>query len=139
MYINNITITKEFTFAAAHKLENYVGKCANLHGHEFKLLVTVSGEPDESGMILDFKNLKKIVEKNVIEKLDHTYINDMLFLAEGDEIFNPTAELLGNWIFNHLVKYLPRFLKLEEIKLYETPTSYVTITRTVPKKEYLLG
>ncbi len=107
-------ITKEFTFDSAHKLLNYNGLCANLHGHTYRLQVTLSGPVLKNGMVYDFVDLKRIVTEKAISKLDHKFINKT--------IKQSTAENIVIWIWKHLEKDLP----LYEIKLWETPTSYVT-------------
>ena len=104
-------ITKIFTFDAAHKLINYDGPCANLHGHTYKLYVSVKG-PVKDGFVIDFVDLKKIVKDKVISKLDHITLNDV--------IKQPTAENIIIWIW----KQLEKELNLTELKLYETPDSY---------------
>lgn len=109
-------IAKEFTFDAAHKLNDYDGLCANLHGHTYRLQVVVKGRVKKSGMVIDFGDLKKIVSKNVLLKLDHKYLNET--------IKQPTAENISIWIWNQLKKEIP----LCEVKLWETPTSYVSYT-----------
>lgn len=109
-------VTKEFLFDAAHYLTKYHGKCEKLHGHTYKLHVTVKGEVGDDGMVIDFVELKKIVKERVISKLDHTLINDLLD--------NPSAELMAKWIWDQL-KDLPQ-AELHEIKLWETSTSFVT-------------
>lgn len=106
-------ITKIFTFDSAHYLENYKGKCKDMHGHTYTLHVSVKGEIN-NGMVIDFKDLKKIVKENVIEILDHKLLNDL--------IKQLTAENITIWIWNQLKDKL----NLEEIKLYETNDSYVT-------------
>ncbi len=108
-------LTKRFSFEAAHNLMNYKGKCANLHGHSYVLEVTVLGEPTQNGMIIDFYDVKKIVEENVILKLDHKYLNDI--------IEQSSAERISLWIWNALHNELPA---LYEIKLFETEDSWVT-------------
>lgn len=115
-----IFVTKEFTFDAAHNLIKYHGKCEKLHGHTYKLLVTVAGKKDEEGMVIDFLELKKIVKENVLNILDHSYINEI--------IEQPSAENIAEWIWERLKEKLntERYF-LYEIKLYETPTSYVTL------------
>ncbi|SHH58566.1 6-carboxytetrahydropterin synthase QueD [Thermosipho atlanticus] len=115
-------VSKEFTFDAAHNLVKYHGKCENLHGHTYKLVVTVAGEKNEEGMVIDFLELKKIVQENVLNILDHAYINKI--------IKQPSAENIAEWIWEKLSKKLSsdRFF-LYEIKLYETPTSYVTLRK----------
>lgn len=115
-------VSKEFSFDAAHNLVKYHGKCENLHGHTYKLVVTVAGEKDDEGMVIDFSELKKIVKDNVLNILDHSYINDI--------IEQPSAENIAEWIWNKISSKLnsDRYF-LYEIKLYETPTSYVTLRR----------
>jgi 6-pyruvoyltetrahydropterin/6-carboxytetrahydropterin synthase len=106
-------ICKEFTFDAAHKLENYEGKCANLHGHTYRLQVFVKGPVQENGLVLDFVDLKRIVKENVLDKLDHKFINDVLKKQSS-------AENISIWIWDQLKDSLP----LHEIRLWETPTSF---------------
>ncbi|MBT1247583.1 MULTISPECIES: 6-carboxytetrahydropterin synthase QueD [unclassified Thermosipho (in: thermotogales)] len=119
-----LLITKEFTFDAAHNLVKYHGKCERLHGHTYKLIVTVAGEKDEEGMVIDFIELKNIVKENVLNILDHSYINDI--------IEQPSAENIAEWIWERLTEKLKtdRYF-LYEVKLYETPTSYVTLRRNL--------
>jgi 6-pyruvoyltetrahydropterin/6-carboxytetrahydropterin synthase len=110
--MKKIYLTKEFIFDAAHHLVGYNGPCKRLHGHTYKLQVTLSGVIGEDGMVSDFEEIKKIVEKRVITKLDHYLINEI--------ISQPTAENILIWIWNKLKKELP----LYELKLWETPTSF---------------
>ncbi len=108
-------LTKIFTFDSAHFLPNYHGKCEDMHGHTYKMEVTIEGEPNaEDGMILDFKKLKEIVNKKVVDKLDHKLINDV--------IKNPSAEFIAMWAWDQLKDEVA----LKQIKIYETPNSYVT-------------
>ncbi|MFC1753896.1 6-carboxytetrahydropterin synthase QueD [Thermoproteota archaeon] len=107
-------LTKEFTFDSAHKLSWHTGKCKDMHGHSYKLQVTVSGELDENGIVIDFGDMKKIVSEKVLVFLDHKNLNDVLD--------NPTAENIAVWIWNKLKSELD----LHEIKLWETATSFVT-------------
>lgn len=111
-------ITKEFVFACAHKLDNYEGPCKMLHGHTYKLQVTLQGEPKNNGMLMDFVELKNIVTVHVISKLDHRYLNEIAGLAQ------PTAENLVIWIWNILRPVFGNMLY--KLKLWETPTSFVT-------------
>jgi 6-pyruvoyltetrahydropterin/6-carboxytetrahydropterin synthase len=112
-------ISKEFTFDAAHQLVNYNGKCENLHGHTYKLRITLTGDIDKSGMIIDFNLIKKIVEEKIIEKLDHNFLNNI--------VAQPTAENILLWIWQELypVFNFPS-CKLYEITLWETENSFVT-------------
>lgn len=109
-----IEIFKEFTFDAAHRLPGVPSghKCSRLHGHTYRLIVTLEGPVDpKTGMVTDFKNINVVVKENVIDKLDHFYLNEVSGLE------NPTCEVLAMWIW-HRIKSLP----LKEIKVYETPT-----------------
>lgn len=122
--MRRVHVTKEFKFESAHKLDNYEGDCSRLHGHSYKLQVTVSGliDPDFAStqavdyMVIDFKELNKIVNKNIIESHDHEYLNNLYT--------NPTAEIMVLGIFDTLKEVLPKDLKLESVKLWETETSF---------------
>lgn len=109
-------ITKEFTFAAAHRLTEYRGKCENMHGHTYKLHVSVEGEIRKDGLVIDFVDLKNFVKERVINKLDHSNLNDLFE--------NPTTELIAKWIWTRLNDI--ENVKLKEIKLWESPVSFVT-------------
>lgn len=110
----HLLVSKDFTFDSAHNLPRYHGKCEHLHGHTFKLRVTVKAPLDTwSGMAFDFMSLKKVVAERVVNVLDHTYLNEI--------IPNPSAEFISIWIWRHLSD-----LPLHEITVWETPTSFVT-------------
>jgi 6-pyruvoyltetrahydropterin/6-carboxytetrahydropterin synthase len=106
-------VTKEFTFDSAHKLDWEDGKCKHLHGHTYRLQVTVKGELDSNGVVINFTDLKSIVKNEIINQLDHTDLNKV--------IENPTAENIVVWVWEKLENKLSLF----EIKLWETPTSFV--------------
>ena len=76
-------IIKEFDFDAAHYLPAYNGKCEHLHGHTYKLVVKVEGTPDHEGMVIDFIKLKNLVKQEVLSKLDHACLNDILPVPSG--------------------------------------------------------
>jgi len=117
-------ITKIFEFDAAHRLPDYNGKCANLHGHRWKLEVTIEGEVDKkTGMIMDFGELKTIVNETILNHLDHNYLNDL----EG--LKNPTAENIIREIWNGLSYHIKKPLKIAELKLWETPTNCITLRK----------
>ncbi len=121
-----VYVAKQFTFDSAHFLHCYVGKCANMHGHTYKLEVIVSGKPDYRGIVLDFTVLKKIVKELIVEKLDHKILNEILTQM------NTTAENMVVWIFEELENYLKEHnkeIRVEKVVLWETPTSYAAITR----------
>ena len=111
-------VTKEVTFDSAHNLPNYHGKCERLHGHTYRLQVTIDAPIDEqTGMALDFAILGDLVEREVVAVLDHQYINEIIPIS--------SAENVALWVWRKLQPKLPR-AKLAEIRLWETPTSSVT-------------
>ena len=108
-------VARSFEFQAAHHLPRHPGKCHNMHGHTYRLEVRCEGPVDpESGMVVDFADLKAVVHELVLDRLDHRLLNDVLE--------NPTAENVAAWIWDRLSA---ADLPLEEIRLYETPTCYV--------------
>ncbi len=115
-----ITVTKIFKFDSAHSLPEYNGKCKNIHGHTWRLDVEVAGMYNGPAvyptMVLDFVDLKRIVNEVVIDKLDHKFINDEL---PGP----PTAENMTVWIATQLIM---AGLDVVSIRLWETDTSYAT-------------
>jgi len=128
-------IIKKFTFDSAHKLWNkqwdtpknveVYGKCTNLHGHTYKLEVVISGGNAESGMVMNFRDLSQIVKDSIIDRYDHAYLNEL------PEFLNTptTSETIGQYIFDTLQPQLEAFegVKVEEIRLSETPTSEAII------------
>jgi 6-pyruvoyltetrahydropterin/6-carboxytetrahydropterin synthase len=137
-----IRVTKEFGFEMAHALWKYDGPCRNVHGHSYKLFVTLIGEPEKiegdpkNGMVIDFGDLKKIVKKRVVEVFDHTVLvssneaGDRLKSMEkmfGNVVvvdYQPTCENLVADIATRVIPYLPEGARLHNLKLYETATSY---------------
>lgn len=115
-----ITVTKIFKFDAAHQLPDYEGKCQNLHGHTWALEVEVVGMRNNPttypGMVVDFGDLKRIVNELIIDRLDHHYINEVIPGA-------PTAENMVLWVANEL---LNAGIGVERLKLWETDTSCAT-------------
>jgi 6-pyruvoyltetrahydropterin/6-carboxytetrahydropterin synthase len=110
---------KEFTFEAAHRLPNVAPehKCARLHGHSYRVIVHVSGEVDpQSGMVMDFADIKAAFKPIVVDQLDHYYLNEV----EGLE--NPTSENLAQWIWQRLQ---PRLSQLSAVEVRETCSSGV--------------
>lgn len=122
--MKKIWVTKEFKFEAAHYLPGYDGPCNNLHGHSYKLAVSIAGPVDEkSGMVLDFTKLKQIVEECIISKLDHSCLN--ISHVPGFPEDNPTAENMVAWMGELLsvrIEY-EYGLRLVFVKLWETETS----------------
>jgi 6-pyruvoyltetrahydropterin/6-carboxytetrahydropterin synthase len=106
----------EFYFAAAHRLPRYEGPCFRMHGHNYRFFVALEGEVDpRTGMIADFGEVKRIVQEQVLARLDHRTLNDVLE--------NPTAENIARWIWEVLEPHVPG---LAEVRLYEIPDSCVT-------------
>jgi len=115
-------LKRTFSFDAAHRLIHYHGKCEALHGHTYLLAVTLRGETDREGMILDFVELKAIVNEKVLSRLDHAYLNDLLE--------QPTAEYIARWIWGELETPLARpNCRLHEIEVWETASSSVILRR----------
>lgn len=126
------SVCKIFTFEAAHYLPGYDGKCRNLHGHSWKLEVEVSGlVTPRTGMVVDFSNLKNLVNDEVISKLDHTCLNEALagIMEDCYGVTNPTCENLVEWIWKKLSPMggWTETIKLERLRLYETPDSYAEV------------
>jgi 6-pyruvoyltetrahydropterin/6-carboxytetrahydropterin synthase len=138
---HSISITKIFTFDTAHALENYPGKCKNIHGHTYILHVTVTGHvinvPNDpyEGMIVDFGDLKNWVRTQVIEDFDHTLVLDKKgefikssLIEKNSKVLGvdyvPTCENMLIDICNRLRDSMMPGLSLKRLLLYETPTSY---------------
>jgi 6-pyruvoyltetrahydropterin/6-carboxytetrahydropterin synthase len=141
--MNQIRITKQFSFEAGHALYGYDGKCKNLHGHSYHLSVTVIGNPISDsanvkyGMVLDFGDLKKIVKEDIVDVFDHSMIFNKntphLDLAQdlksrGHYIllvdYQPTTEMMILDFAERIKKRLPEHIRLHSLKLQETATSY---------------
>jgi len=136
-----VRVTKEFHFEGAHALVDYDGKCREIHGHSYKLFVTVTGKPrnekndPKNGMLLDFTDLKKVVNYLVTDKYDHALLlrEDAPLAKELKECygniislpFQPTCENLVIHFSDLLINRLPDGITLFSLKLYETATSYV--------------
>jgi 6-pyruvoyltetrahydropterin/6-carboxytetrahydropterin synthase len=118
--MNKMSVTKRFKFAAAHQLHNHQGKCRFLHGHEWLLDVTVSGQINkQSGMIVDFNHLKGIIEQEFINRLDHTFLNDTFP--------TPTAELILAYLATNIPPHLVLMgVELEKLELWESSDSKAT-------------
>ncbi len=137
-----IRITKEFQFEMAHALWNYDGKCKNIHGHTYRLFVSVLGEPlndpndHKNGMVMDFGNLKKIIKQEIFDKHDHfvalnansphSKINFSDFDVKNVQLKNyqPTCENMVVEFVELVRKHLPPQVELVMLRLYETQTSF---------------
>ena len=135
-----LRITKEFRFEGAHALPGYDGKCRNIHGHSYIMYVTVKGEPTngtnspKEGMVVDFKNLKDIVNENIIDKFDHALImhtasplSQELANAYPNVMlvdFQPSTENLICYFAQVLKDKMPQGVELFSLKLHETASSF---------------
>jgi 6-pyruvoyltetrahydropterin/6-carboxytetrahydropterin synthase len=111
------SVTCSFTFEAAHRLAWHPGKCRNLHGHSYRLEVTVAGPLDDNGVVVDFDLLTEIVEREVIGQWDHRDLNQVLD--------NPTAELLAHRAWELVTA---AGVDLSGLRLWETADSSVALT-----------
>ena len=120
-------VTVERTFAAGHALREYRGKCENVHGHNYRVEVTVAGDDvDSTGLLVDFAVLKERLD-SVIAYLDHRFINDL----EPFNKINPSAENIARYFFEEIEKGLAGGgagpgSRLERVKVWETDTSSAT-------------
>ncbi len=140
--MEKIRLTKEFHFEMAHALWNYNGSCKSIHGHSYKLFVTLIGTPiantqdPKNGMVADFSDIKKWIKAPVLDKLDHALLIANEADAEGlstisqmfDKLkivhYQPTCENLLIDIVGTVKPLLPEHLSLHSVKLCETATSY---------------
>ncbi len=139
----NIRITKQFSFETGHALYGYDGKCKNVHGHSYKLSVTVIGQPNQDrshvkfGMVIDFSDLKRIVREEIVDLFDHaTVFNGTTPHVElADELkqrghhvilvdYQPTSENMVIDFAAKIISRLPENIKLHSLRLQETETSY---------------
>lgn len=113
-------VTIETHFSAAHYLRNYHGRCENLHGHNWKIEVTVSSDNlDEAGMALDFTILKQRT-KDIIEQLDHRNLNEIEPFTE----INPSSENIAHYLYNLLTENLKDYpVTLTGVTVWESPNS----------------
>ena len=125
-----ISVTKIFKFDAAHFLPEHKGKCADIHGHTYRLEVTVArtegdvvASGSSAGMGLDFGDLKEIVQREIIEKVDHKMLNDVL-------PFRKTAENMVVYFYEVLEQQLALLgVEVLKLKVWETQTSYAEVVK----------
>ena len=141
--MSNIRITKQFNFETGHALYGYDGKCRNVHGHSYKLSVTVIGTPITDtanvklGMVIDFGDLKKIVQEDIVDDFDHATVFNKntphVELAQelstrGHNVilvdYQPTSENMVIDFAEKIKKRLPEHIQLHSLKLQETETSF---------------
>ena len=141
--MSTIRITKQFNFETGHALYGYDGKCKNVHGHSYKLSVTVSGSPitDNSnvkfGMVIDFSDLKKIVKEEIVDIFDHATVFNQktphIELAKELQArdhhvilvdYQPTSEMMVIDFAAKIKSRLPKNIDLFSLRLQETDTSF---------------
>ena len=141
--MSKIRITKQFSFETGHALYGYDGKCKNVHGHSYKLSVTVIGTPIKEtsnvkyGMVIDFSDLKKIVESEIVDVFDHAtvfnkntpHVELAKELADrGHNVllvdYQPTSDMMVIDLAVKIKKYLPENIRLHSLKLQETDSSF---------------
>ena len=109
-------VTRTFTFEAAHQLPWHPGKCQRLHGHHYRLEVTVEGPLDERGIVVDFDDLATVLDREVVERFDHRFLNDLMD--------NPTAELIAAEAWKVVEA---AGVNVVAVRLWETPDSWVDL------------
>jgi len=140
--MKKIRVTKEFDFEMAHALLNYDGACSNIHGHSYRLFVTIMGGVNDTpgdpkkGMVVDFGDVKRLIKSEIVSKFDHALIvneeSDIKSVTLSKELFQrmktvpfqPTCENLLLYMVEIIKEKLPDGLKLFSLKLRETSTSY---------------
>ena len=116
-------VAKEIMISATHRVREHQGGCERIHGHNWKIIVTVGAEElNEMGMVIDFKDLKKAMYK-IIMPMDHNDINTY----PPFDVVNPTSENLCKYIFDEMSKELnDNRMKVVKVKVFETDTSYAS-------------
>jgi len=115
-------LTVELQFPAAHCLPGHPGRCARLHGHSYRVLVTVAGERlSDQGMLMDFADLKELCQR-VVAPLDHSYLNELPAFSEKA----PTAEAIAQHLYQALKPEFGAGVKLARVTVYESDTSFAT-------------
>ena len=141
--MSNIRITKQFSFETGHALYGYDGKCKNVHGHSYKLSVTVIGTPISDsnnvkfGMVIDFSDLKKIVREEIVDVFDHATVfnKNTPHVELANELSNrghhvilvdyqPTSENMVVDFANKIMARLPQDIQLHSLRLQETESSF---------------
>ena len=141
--MNKIRITKDFNFETGHALYGYDGLCKNVHGHSYKLSVTVIGSPIREeghvkrGMVIDFKDLKAIVNNEIVKKFDHATVFNQTpphielakeLMARDHKVilvdYQPTSEMMIIDFAAKISDKLPEGIELHSLKLQETETSF---------------
>ncbi|HNX82491.1 MAG TPA: 6-carboxytetrahydropterin synthase QueD [Candidatus Omnitrophota bacterium] len=114
------SVRVELYFSAAHNLRGYKGKCEDLHGHNWKVEVNITQEHlDSLGMVVDFTHVKAAL-KNILEELDHTYLNDHAYFKEN----NPTSENIARFLYTRLKNEFPGIASVTVWESEKTAATY---------------
>ena len=115
-------VSVEETFSAGHALRGYKGKCENVHGHNYRVQITLEGpELDQIGLLVDFTHIKKVM-RDLIKRLDHQFINDL----EPFTTVNPSAENMAKYFFEEVsqhLKEMPPGAMVKDVVIWETDTA----------------
>lgn len=147
-----LTLTRKYTFSAAHKLWNpalsdadnlaHFGACANLHGHNYLLAVTITGPlNDETGVIIPIKDLDEVIQAEILDHVDHRYLDqDVAFLSGTLS----TLENLAHVFCHRLIPKIPDPAQLVKVRLYECDRNWIDVTpetlcQREPVSQKLLG
>jgi 6-pyruvoyltetrahydropterin/6-carboxytetrahydropterin synthase len=136
--MSKVRITKVFSFEMAHALDYHAGKCRNIHGHSYYLEVTLLGTPNvnnesDKGMVIDFSELKDVVNKEIVDQLDHALVlhkhSKYVSVGENDHKlvlvdYQPTCENMVIDFAQRIKALLPSKVDIYKLKLTETATSY---------------
>ena len=128
-----LSVFKECRFDAAHILTNHSGQCKNLHGHTYRVIVEVQAVSESQDMVIDFKDLKHLIEKHILSRFDHSFIYDKTSESQREIAaviskygmrsvalpFRSTAENLARYFYEALSAEIP----VAGVKVYETPDS----------------
>ena len=141
--MSQIRVTKSFGFETGHALYGHDGLCKNIHGHSYKLFVTVIGTPinemnhAKNGMVIDFKDLKNIVKSEIVDVFDHATVFNQntphvdlakMLSDSGHKVllvnYQPTSEKMVIDFAHRIAARLPSHIKLHNVRLHETATAY---------------
>ncbi len=139
-------IAKEFNWEMGHRLPEHFGKCKNIHGHSYKMMVELDGDLNENGMVLDYYDLKKIVNP-IVENLDHAFMvyekdKQVIDFLEGIKSkkvlvkFESTVENITTYFLSEIIKYdLPANIHKIKVRVCETPDDYAEEEVELPPKK----
>jgi len=140
-------IAKEFHWEMGHRLPEHFGKCKNIHGHSYKMIVEIEGEVDSSGMVMDYYDLTEVIDP-IVEELDHAFLvydgdNDIIdFLNKmGSKKvivnFQSTVENICTYFLNKIKRIdFPADVHKVKVRIYETHDDYAENEINIPPKNF---